>query len=115
MVVQPTGDARYADANHHRRDEQARHPSILPDAPCQVQAVGNRHSENDLHSQATEVAETTGAYDRFRTKPRQYPKNTEEEHYGSTWGICTRRAGKLERARSRLYRSKILRENMRWN
>ena len=30
-----------------------------------------------------------------------------------TWGICTRRAGKLERARSRL-RSQILQLNMRW-
>ena len=33
---------------------------------------------------------------------------------GTTWGICTRRADKLERARSRLYRSEILQENMRW-
>ena len=31
-----------------------------------------------------------------------------------TWGICNKRAGKLERARSRLYRSQILQENMRW-
>ena len=31
----------------------------------------------------------------------------------ATWGICTRRAGKLERARSRLYRSQILQVNMR--
>ena len=31
-----------------------------------------------------------------------------------TWGICTRRAGKLYRARSRLYRSQILQVNMRW-
>ena len=31
-----------------------------------------------------------------------------------TWGICTRRAGKLERARSRLYRSQIFHVNMRW-
>ena len=29
--------------------------------------------------------------------------------------ICTRRAGKLYRARSRLYRSQILQVNMRWN
>ena len=29
--------------------------------------------------------------------------------------ICTRRAGKLNRARSQLYRSQILQENMRWN
>ena len=28
-----------------------------------------------------------------------------------TWGICTRRAGTLERARSRLYRSQILQVN----
>ena len=33
---------------------------------------------------------------------------------GSTWGICTRRAGKLYKARSRLYRSQILQQNMRW-
>ena len=32
----------------------------------------------------------------------------------STWGICTRRAGKLNKARSQLYRSQILQENMRW-
>ena len=32
-----------------------------------------------------------------------------------TWGICTRRAGKLNRARSRLYRSPILQVNMRLN
>ena len=32
----------------------------------------------------------------------------------STWGICTRRAGKLNRARSQLYRIQILQENMRW-
>ena len=31
-----------------------------------------------------------------------------------TWGICTRRAGKLYRARSRLYRSQILQVNTRW-
>ena len=31
-----------------------------------------------------------------------------------TWGICTRRAGKLYRARSRLYRSRFLQVNMRW-
>ena len=31
--------------------------------------------------------------------------------YVSTWGICTRRAGQLYRARSRLYRSQILQVN----
>ena len=31
-----------------------------------------------------------------------------------TWGICTRRAGKLYRARSRLYRSQSLQPNIRW-
>ena len=31
-----------------------------------------------------------------------------------TWGICTRRACKLNRARSQLYRSQVLQENMRW-
>ena len=31
-----------------------------------------------------------------------------------TWAICTRRACKLNRARSQLYRSQILQENMRW-
>ena len=30
-----------------------------------------------------------------------------------TWGICTQRAGKLYKARSRLYRSQILQVNMR--
>ena len=33
---------------------------------------------------------------------------------GCTWGICTRRAGKLYRARYRLCRSQILQENKRW-
>ena len=33
---------------------------------------------------------------------------------GHTWGICTRRAGKLYKARSRLYRSQILQVNTRW-
>ena len=33
--------------------------------------------------------------------------------WDQTWGICTRSAGKLERARSRLYRSQILRESSR--
>ena len=33
----------------------------------------------------------------------------------NTWGICTRRAGKLYKARSRLYRSQILQVNIRWN
>ena len=32
-----------------------------------------------------------------------------------TWGICTRRAGKLYKAQSRLYRSHILQVNTRWN
>ena len=32
----------------------------------------------------------------------------------ATWGICTRRAGKLNRARSQLYRSQILQVNTRW-
>ena len=32
-----------------------------------------------------------------------------------TWGICTRRAGKLYKARSRRYRSQILRVNTHWN
>ena len=31
-----------------------------------------------------------------------------------TWGICTRRAGKLYRARSRLYRSQILFGRLKW-
>ena len=31
-----------------------------------------------------------------------------------TWGICTRRAGKLYRARSRLYRRRFLQVNTRW-
>ena len=31
-----------------------------------------------------------------------------------TWGICTRRAGKLYKTRSLLYRSQILQQNMRW-
>ena len=31
-----------------------------------------------------------------------------------TWGICTQRAGKLYKARSRLYRKHIFEENMRW-
>ena len=31
-----------------------------------------------------------------------------------TWGICTRRAGKLYKALSRLYRSQILQVNTRW-
>ena len=31
-----------------------------------------------------------------------------------TWGICTRRAGKLCKARSRLYRNQILQVNTRW-
>ena len=31
-----------------------------------------------------------------------------------TWGICTRRAGKLNRARSQLYRSQFLQVNTRW-
>ena len=31
-----------------------------------------------------------------------------------TWGVCTRRAGKQEMARSQLYRSQILQVNMRW-
>ena len=31
-----------------------------------------------------------------------------------TWGICTRRAGKLDKARSPLYRRQMLQQNMRW-
>ena len=31
----------------------------------------------------------------------------------NTWGICTRRAGKVYKARSRLYRSQILQVNLR--
>ena len=31
-----------------------------------------------------------------------------------TWGICTRRAGKLYKARSRLHRSQLLQVNTRW-
>ena len=31
-----------------------------------------------------------------------------------TWEICTRRAGKLYKARSRLYRSQILQVDIRW-
>ena len=33
---------------------------------------------------------------------------------GRTWGICTRRAGKLDKARSRLYRRRFLQVNTRW-
>ena len=33
---------------------------------------------------------------------------------GRTWAICTRRAGNLYNARSRLYRSQLLQVNMRW-
>ena len=32
-----------------------------------------------------------------------------------TWGICTRRAGKLDRDGYRLYRSQVLQQRMRWN
>ena len=32
----------------------------------------------------------------------------------STWGICTRRTGKLYKARYQLYRSQHLQQNMRW-
>ena len=31
-----------------------------------------------------------------------------------TWGMCTRRAGKLYKARSRLYRRRVLQVNTRW-
>ena len=31
-----------------------------------------------------------------------------------TWGICTRRAGKLDRARPRLYRTQFLQINICW-
>jgi len=41
---------------------------------------------------------------RSRLLPRKY----------ETWGICTRRAGKLYRARPRLYRRRFLQVNMRW-
>ena len=45
---------------------------------------------------------------RYRTEAR--PKRVVR----STWGICTRRAGKLYKARSRLSRSQILQVNTRW-
>ena len=32
----------------------------------------------------------------------------------ATWGFCTRRAGKLYKVRSRLYRSQILQVHTRW-
>ena len=34
--------------------------------------------------------------------------------HSEAWGICTPRAGKLCRARSRLYRSRFLQPNIRW-
>ena len=37
-----------------------------------------------------------------------------EEKQKGTWAICTRRVGKLYKARSRLYRSQILQANTRW-
>ena len=30
------------------------------------------------------------------------------------WGICTRKAGKLDKGRYQLYRSQLLQENMSW-
>ena len=38
----------------------------------------------------------------------------DEVRVDRTWGIFTWRAGKLYKARSRLYRSQILQENTRW-
>ena len=40
--------------------------------------------------------------------------NGEENVNKKTWGICTRRAGKLYKPRSPLYRSQILQQYMRW-
>ena len=40
--------------------------------------------------------------------------NNNNINYDPDWGICTRRAGKLYKARSRLYRSQILQVNTRW-
>ena len=37
------------------------------------------------------------------------------EVLAATWGICTRRAGKLYKARSRLYRSQILQVNTKYS
>ena len=62
----------------------------------------------------------------FRTEFRSHPSNLDRNRivfkrkhtplvmFWSTWGICARRAGKLYKARSRLYRSQILQIHTRW-
>ena len=52
-----------------------------------------------------------GPYVRSRKSPRS---RVNSPVWSPTWGICTRRAGKLYRARSRLYRRRFLQVNMRW-
>ena len=49
-----------------------------------------------------------------RIPNREPVSQTPEQHHKRTWGICTRRAGKLYKARSRLYRSQFLQVNTRW-
>ena len=52
-----------------------------------------------------------GSILRSPSERRRYEKR---DYRPVTWGICTRRAGKLYRAQSRLYRSHILQVNIRW-
>ena len=64
---------------------------------------------------------------RGRSSPRRKPKASQACKLGNwrnmniktwktiiSWGICTRRACKLNKARFRLYRSQNLQEHMRW-
>ena len=51
---------------------------------------------------------------RSRARPSRVILRPRSRGRARTWGICTRRAGKLYRARSRLYPRRFLQVNTRW-
>ena len=86
----------------------------FPDAP----AGHANHVHDRQHLQARDRADEHPAGDQDHTgdEPNPTPAPAVDRLVvHDTWGICTRRAGKLYKARSRLYRSQFLQVNTRWN
>ena len=73
----------------------------------------NRSGTAPLSPSTGKTLDKDGFGQNRSTKVQNKTKRQSVREEGGTWGICTRRAGKLVRARSRLYRSEILQEYMR--
>ena len=82
-------------------------PIYLMGSECKATSRNGGGGSNGPSRRSVEGDEAPMGHEKSCTLPVDKPAK-------STWGICTRRAGKLNRACSQLYQSQILQANMRW-